>query len=46
MIRPVMKKAKPLPHRKRNKSARRNAKRKAKHVRRRLRQSKGERKYA
>ena len=40
---PVVKKAKPLPHRNRAKSARANAKRKAKHKRVRLRKSKGER---
>jgi hypothetical protein len=40
-----MKKAKPLPHRNRRKSARRHAKLKAKFRRVRLRKSKGERKY-
>jgi hypothetical protein len=38
-----VKKAKPLPHRNRRKSARSNAKKKAKHKRVRLRRSKGER---
>ena len=39
-----MKKAKPLPHRNRRKSARHRAKLKAKHRRARLRRSSGERK--
>ena len=43
-LRPAMKKAKPLPHRNRRKSARHRAKLKAKHRRVRLRRSSGERK--
>jgi hypothetical protein len=42
----AMRKTKGLSHRRRNKSARYRAKRKAKHRRARLRQSKGERPYA
>ena len=41
---PAVKKAKPLPHRNRGKSARHRAKLKAKHRRARLRSSSGERK--
>jgi hypothetical protein len=40
-----MKKAKPLPHRNRRRSARYRARLKAKHRKARLRQSKGERRY-
>jgi len=43
-LEPSVKKAKPLPHRNRGKSARHKAKRKAKHQRVRLRKSSGERK--
>ena len=45
-LRADMKKSKPLPHRNRRKSARHRAKLKAKHRKARLRQSKGEKKYA
>ena len=43
---PAMKKAKPLPHRNRKKTARLRAKLKAKHRRVRLRKSRGEKKYS
>ena len=43
---PAMKKAKPLPHRNRQKTARLRAKLKAKHRRVRLRKSRGEKKYS
>jgi len=45
-LRSLMKKSKTLPHRNRRKSARHRAKLKAKHRKARLRQSKGEKKYA
>jgi hypothetical protein len=46
MLRRAMKKSTSLPHRNRRRSIRYRAKRKAKHRRARLRQSKGERRYA